>query len=86
MVRDTYKEKLKDHVKKNLKKGYASDTLKYALIKQGYSRVLVERAILESQKELERENSLGKEKPTIKYETFDEKSLSIEKRPWWKFW
>jgi len=86
MARDTYKEKLKEHIKKNLKKGYTPDTLKYALIKQGYSRVLVEQAISETQKEIAKEASAHQEKPKIKYEIFDEKRISIEKKPWWKFW
>ena len=86
MTRDTYKERLKEYIKKNLKKGYTSDTLKYALIKQGYSRVLVEQAINETQKEIAKEVSASQEKPKIKYEAFDEKSISVEKKPWWKFW
>jgi hypothetical protein len=86
MARDTYKERLKEHIKKTLKKGYTPDTLKYALIRQGYSRVLVERAIDESQKEMAKEENISKEKPKIKYEVFDEKSINIEKKPWWKFW
>jgi uncharacterized protein YaaR (DUF327 family) len=85
MARDTYKENLKEHIKKILKKGYTPDTIKYALIKQGYSRVLVERAIDESQKEIAKEVA-SQEKPKIKYEVFDEKSINIEKKPWWKFW
>jgi hypothetical protein len=86
MARDTYKERLKEHIKKVLNKGYTPDTIKYALIKQGYSRVLVERAIEESQQEIAKENNIFREKPKIKYEVFDEKSINIEKKPWWKFW
>ncbi len=86
MARDTYKEKLKEHIKKNLKKGYTPDTLKYALIKQGYSRVLIEKSMEEAQKEIAKEVPIFSEKPKIKYEAFDEKNISIEKKPWWKFW
>jgi hypothetical protein len=86
MARDTYKEKLKEHIKKNLKKGYTPDTLKYALIKQGYSRVLIEKSMEEAQKEISKEVPIFNEKPKIKYESFDEKNISIEKKPWWKFW
>lgn len=86
MAKDTYKAKLREHIKKNLKKGYTPDTLKYALIRQGYSRVLVEQAINEAQKEIAKEVPAFQEKPVIKYEAFDEKNISIEKKPWWKFW
>jgi len=83
MARDTYKDKLKEHVKKNLRKGYTPDTLKYAFIRQGYSRVLVEKAIEEAQKEL------SKEVPILKSEAKYEPPVEeppVEKKPWWKFW
>ena len=34
-----------DYLKKNFAKGYSEETLKYSLIKQGYSRTSVEKAI-----------------------------------------
>ena len=86
MVRDTYKDKIKEHVKKNLKKGYTPDTLKYALIRQGYSRVLVEHVITEAQKEIALEVPVFKEKPEIKCQFLDETNKPVEKKPWWKFW
>lgn len=87
MARDTYKDTLKEHIKKNLKKGYTPDTLKYALLKQGYSRVLIEKSLEEAQKEIAKEVPVFNEKPKIRYEeVFNEKSISIEKKPWWKFW
>jgi hypothetical protein len=86
MVRDTYKDKLKEHIKKNLKKGYTPDTLKYALIRQDYSRVLVEQAIDEAQKEISKEVPSFKEKPEIKCQFLEETDKSAQKKPWWKFW
>lgn len=46
-------QKLADYVKKNLKKGYDPDTLKYALLSQGYSRTSVEKAVEIAQKQLQ---------------------------------
>jgi hypothetical protein len=86
MARDTYKENLKEHIKKNLKKGYTPDTLKYALIRQGYSRVLVEQAINEAQKDIAKEVPAFREKPEIKCQFLDETDNPIEKKSWWKFW
>ncbi|MFH1365307.1 MAG: hypothetical protein ABIH28_01865 [archaeon] len=83
MVEDTYKERLTGHIKKNLKKGYTPDTLKYALIRQGYSRTLVEKAIEEAQQEIAKEVPILKAKPEIRYE---EETKPDEKKPWWKFW
>ncbi len=83
MVRDTYKDRLKEHIKKNLKKGYTPDTLKYALVRQGYSRVLVEKALEESQKEIALEVPVLKPRTQIVYEPETKKE---ETKSWWKFW
>jgi len=83
--RRTSKEQLIDYFKKNLKKGYTPDTLKWALINQKYSRVIVENALEEAQKELAKEAPAFREKPTIKYEILDQDNKPIAvKRPWWK--
>jgi hypothetical protein len=84
MVKDTYKENLKERIKKNLKKNYHHDTLKYALIKQGYSRVLVEQCLQEAQAEITKEERLSK--PAVKIEEPVVQEVVIEKKPWWKFW
>ena len=34
-----------DYIKKNLKKGYTLDSLRFSLISQGYSKISVENAI-----------------------------------------
>ena len=77
--------KLTDYFKKNLKKGYTSDSLKWALIEQGYLRVQVERAIELATKELADEAPKLKEKPKITYEVIGEHNQPMEiKKPWWK--
>ena len=40
-----YKRDLVDYIKRNLKKGYTEDSLKWALVNQGNSKIEVERAI-----------------------------------------
>ncbi|MBI2045003.1 hypothetical protein HYT23_03020 [Candidatus Pacearchaeota archaeon] len=85
MRRNEYKQKLVDYMKKNLKKGYTEDSLKFALIKQGYSRVIVEEAIKDANLSLAAEAPVLKEKPSITYEVMDENNQPVEaKKPWWK--
>ena len=80
-----YRKKLVNYFKKNLKKGYTTESLKWALISQGYSRTAVEMAIEELNKELARQAPVLKEKPIIKYEIIgeDDKPIAI-KKPFWK--
>lgn len=80
-----YKRNLVDYIKNNLKKGYTLDALKWALISQGYSRIAIEDAIRQANKELAEKAPVLKEKPVIKYEIIDEYDKPIEiKKPWWK--
>lgn len=80
-----YKKNLVNYFKKNLAKGYTIESLKWALINQGYSRIEVDRAIEQANKELASEAPVLKEKPVIKYEIIDEDDKPIEiKKPWWK--
>ena len=85
MEETDYRKKLVSYFKKNLAKGYTVDALKFALINQGYSRRIVERAIEETNKELSEKAPILKEKPIIKYEVIDKNNKPIIiKRPWWK--
>ena len=47
-----YVQNLVDYVKKNLSKGYDLDSLKWALIGQGHSRLEVEKAIKFAQSDI----------------------------------
>ena len=77
--------KLIDYFKKNLKKGYTVESLKWALVGQGYSRVAVERAIDQVHKEMARQAPILKEKPLIRHEIIDENDMPVYiKKPWWK--
>lgn len=64
--------KLIDYFKKNLKKGYTFDSLKWALINQGYSKIAVQKALEQATKELAEKAPTLKEKPKIKYQIIDE--------------
>ncbi len=85
MRNSDYKKKLTEYFKKNLKKGYTQDSLKWALVNQGYSRVIIEEAMIEANKELSEEAPVIREKPVIKYEAMDEEDNTIKpKKSWWK--
>lgn len=73
-----YITKLVEYFKKNLKKGYTADTLKFALINQGYSRVAVEDALERATKELAEKAPVLKEKPKIRYEIIDEENRPVK--------
>jgi len=80
-----YLKKIVDYLKKNLKKGYTIESLKWALIEQEYSRTSVERAIEELNKELAKKAPILKEEPVIKYEIVDDKDRPIKiKKSFWK--
>ncbi len=81
MPRDS-KKNLVDYFKKNIKKGYTLDSLKWALIKQGYSRSIVEEAMNTANKELAEEAPKIKEKPEIIHEIIEEP----EEKPKKSFW
>lgn len=78
-------KQLVDYIKKNLKKGYTPDSLKWALLNQGYTKASVERAIKEANMELAKTVPKLKEKPVIKYELLDEQDKPIKiKKSFWK--
>jgi len=79
------RKKLVEYFRKNLKKGYTADSLKYSLATQGYSKPIVEMALREAHKELAQKAPVLKTKPVIKYEIMDENDNPITiKKPWWK--
>ena len=74
-----------DYLKKNLKKGYTKDSLKWALISQGYTRLEVEKAIKKLDLDLANEAPILKTKPEIKYEVIDsDHKIEIKKGLFWK--
>jgi len=78
--------KLADYFKKNLKKGYTTESLKWALINQGYSRNIVEQSLDIAHQEMALEAPVIREKPVIKYEVYDENDRLVEtgKKSFWE--
>ncbi len=84
MVENTYRKKLSDYVKKNLKKGYPVETLRVALINQGYIRNSIDDAIRIALNELAKEAPVVKDKPQIEHEVIVEEPIVEEKKSFWK--
>jgi len=79
--REDYINKLTQYVKINLKKGYTLESLKWALVSQGHSRMEVAKAIERVESELSQEAPVLQTKPEIVYETEPEPEV---KKPWYK--
>ena len=80
----SYKRKIIDYIKKNSKKGYPIQTLKFALINQGYLRPMVEESMEQAVKEMAREAPVLKDKPQIEHEiVVDDNPLPV-KKSWWR--
>ena len=85
MRESNFKIQFVNYFKKNLRKGYTIDSLKWALINQGYSRVIVDSALEEAQKQMALEAPEFKEKPVIKYEVLDQNDRPVKiRKSWWK--
>lgn len=74
----TYLNQLTDYIKKNLKKGYTKDSLRWALIEQGNSKMEVEKAFLRVDKEFAQEAPILRTRPIIKYEVVEPKDYPAE--------
>ena len=68
MAKESYIQQLVSYIEKNLAKGYTLESLKWALIDQGYSRSEVNRAIKLANEELAKKAPKLEEKPVIKVE------------------
>jgi len=78
-------KRLAEYFQRNLKKGYTQDSLKWALINQGYQKVSVERAIELVNQELAKQAPLLREQPIITHEIIDETGNPVEvKKSWWR--
>jgi hypothetical protein len=81
-----YLTDLSTYIKKNVKKGYTTESLKWALISQGHSKLEVEKAMQLAQSEMAREAPTLKTKPEIKVEIVEPKGAELSEKKWWKFW
>jgi len=77
-------DELISYIRRNLKKGYTKESLRWALVNQGYSKMEVERAINRVDRQLANEAPILKTKPEITYEIVEPKI--IEKKKGWKKW
>jgi len=84
-----YKSQLVIYIKKNLKKGYTKESLKWALVNQDHSKMEIERAFKRAEEELAREAPILKTKPKITYEIVEPKTnttIEPQKESFWKRW
>ncbi|MBI2631923.1 hypothetical protein HYW75_02890 [Candidatus Pacearchaeota archaeon] len=79
-----YTSELTNYFKRNLKKGYTKESLRWALISQGHSKMEVEKALQLVEKEMASEAPILKTKPEIKVEIIEPSNAVIEKKSWWK--
>ncbi len=80
-----YIEELVEYVKKNLRKGYTTESLKWALVNQGHSKREVEKALARVQHELAREAPVLEPKPVINYEVVEPEGAVVEeKKSFWR--
>lgn len=77
-----YLEDIVDYIKKNLKKGYTKESLKWALVNQGYSKIEVEKALRAVDLELAKNAPILKTEPVITYEATP--AEAPEEKPFWK--
>ena len=84
--RKNYMQELIEYIKNNLKKGYTKESLKWALIGQGHSKLEVEKALKQVDADLANEAPILKTRPRIKYEIIEPKlsNKAIEKKSFWK--
>jgi SOS response regulatory protein OraA/RecX len=78
-----YIQQLANYIKKNIKKGYTKDSLKYALIKQGHSKLEIQKALTLAEEDLSHEAPVMKSKPEIKMEVIEPKNAVIRKKSFW---
>jgi len=81
----SYKKQVIDYLKRNLKKGYTKESLKWALVNQGHSKLEVQDAFQKLEQELAKEAPVLKTKPQIKYEiiTSSPNILKQKKKFFW---
>ncbi|MDE1848605.1 MAG: hypothetical protein KGH55_01075 [Nanoarchaeota archaeon] len=83
-----YRRDFVNHLKRTLSKGYKEQSLRTALLNQGYSDVVIDRALDQALKELAEEEKAKKEKekPKITYQIYDENNRLVKssKPSFWK--
>ena len=81
---ETYVAQLAEYIKKNLKKGYTKESLKWALVSQGHSKMEVEKAMQKAESDLAADAPVMKAKPEIQVEIVSPENAQLEKKSFWK--
>jgi len=85
IIPGAFMDDLIGYIKKNLKKGYTKESLRWALINQGYSKMEVEKAIRKVDLELADQAPILKTKPTITHEIIEPKNIkTLSKKSFFK--
>lgn len=84
--RENYLKQLAEYIKKNLKKGYTKESLRWALVNQGHSRIEVEKALKKADEDLAHDAPVLEMKPEITYQVIEPPNAIVEKKPRWKRW
>lgn len=74
-----YLKQLVDYIRKNLKKGYTKESLKWALINQGHSRLEIDKAFQKLEEELAHNAPILKTRPEITREIIPPDNTTIGK-------
>ena len=77
--KDGWIDKLTDYIEKNLKKGYTKDSLRWALVNQGYSRIEVDKALKRVDLKMAEKAPILKVKPEITHK------FAEPKKKRWRF-
>lgn len=84
----SYLAKIKSYIRRNLKKGYTKESLKWALVDQGHSKRQIDMAFEKVEAEMAKEAPVLKTKPSITYHTYDEQGQEykkdIRKKTFWR--
>lgn len=84
-----YMQNLIDYTKRNLNKGYAPDSLRWALINQGHSRIEVDKALAAAQGSIAKAVPASRMQPSQPQAPSNSVAIHIEpesKQPFWKRW
>ena len=81
MPKKDYITEIVEYKQRNLKKGYTKESLKWALIQQGYSKLEVEKALIKVDQILAAKAPVLNIKPVIKYEVIP---VVEKKKSFWK--
>lgn len=84
-----YIQNLTEYAKRNLKKGYSNDSLRWALINQGHSRIEVDKALSVAQAEVSKEamvNARKSQESSPLQPSMPAVSVEPEPKSFWKRW